>query len=313
MKPLVEHGINMRILHIWDQAGVACILAKYQSRQGHLASVLRINGQDKYGINRFYEEFVIYSSQEDFIQRSLKEAEAAQLIHIHSRLDVLFPLREKFGRSKKIILHYHGTDIRGLVSSKKNSPEPRSQINRISNIIPQSKSFLRKKLWRKSSSYKIHKKALSTADAVLVSTPDLLSLAEGATYLPNPIDTEHFKPDESPRKDRKRALTIDTEATDVRRTLKYCKSHNMDTEIEVYDRTQKPVMYGKMPNFLKGYEIYVDVRYVNGQVLENLSKTALESLACGLEVLDHRLEYRRGLPLEYNPSTVLSKLSNFYL
>ena len=303
----------MRILHIWDQAGVACILAKYQSRQGHLASVLRINGQDKYGINRFYEEFVIYSSQEDFIQRSLKEAEAAQLIHIHSRLDVLFPLREKFGRSKKIILHYHGTDIRGLVSSKKNSPKPRSQINRISNIIPQSKSFLRKKLWRNSSSYKIHKKALSTADAVLVSTPDLLSLAEGATYLPNPIDTEHFKPDESPRKDRKRALTIDTEATDVRRTLKYCKSHNMDTEIEVYDRTQKPVMYGKMPNFLKGYEIYVDVRYVNGHVLENLSKTALESLACGLEVLDHRLEYRRGLPLEYNPSTVLSKLSNFYL
>lgn len=303
----------MRILHIWDQAGVACILAKYQSRQGHLASVLRIKGQDKYGINRFYEEFVIYSSQEDFIQRSLKEAEAAQLIHIHSRLDVLFPLREKFGRSKKIILHYHGTDIRGLVSSKENSPKPRGEISRFSNVIPQSKSFLRKILWRKSFRYTIHKKAQTTADAVLVSTPDLLSLAEGATYLPNPIDTEHFKPDETPRKDRRRALTIDTEATDVRRTLKYCKSHNIDTEIEVYDRTQKPVMYGKMPNFLKGYDIYVDVRYVNGHVLENLSKTALESLACGLEVLDHRLEYRKGLPIEYNPSSVLSKLSNFYL
>jgi glycosyltransferase involved in cell wall biosynthesis len=302
----------MRILHIWDQAGVACILAKYQSRQGHSASVLRIKSQDKYGINRFYEEFVIYSSQEDFIQRSLKEAEAAQLIHIHSRLDVLFPLREKFGRSKKIILHYHGTDIRGLISSKENHPKSGGEISLFSNVIPQSKSFLRKILRKKSSSYRIHKKAQTTADVVLVSTPDLLSLAEGATYLPNPIDTEHFKPDEIPRKDRKRALTIDTEATDVRRTLKYCKSHNIDTEIEVYDRTQKPVMYGKMPNFLKRYDIYVDIRYVNGHVLENLSKTALESLACGLEVLDHRLEYRKGLPSEYNPSSVLSKISNFY-
>jgi glycosyltransferase involved in cell wall biosynthesis len=302
----------MRILHIWDQAGVACILAKYQSRQGHSASVLRIKGQDKYGINRFYEEFVIYSSQEDFIQRSLKEAEAAQLIHIHSRLDVLFPLREKFGKSKKIILHYHGTDIRGLVSSKENSPKSSGEISRFPYVFPQTKSFLRRILRRKSSSYKIHMKAQTTADAVLVSTPDLLSLAEGATYLPNPIDTEHFKPDEIPRNDRKRALTIDTEATDVRRTLKYCNSHNIDTEIEVYDRTQKPVMYGKMPNFLKGYDIYVDVRYVNGRILENLSKTALESLACGLEVLDHRLEYRRGLPTEYKPSSVLSKISNFY-
>ena len=47
-------------------------------------------------------------------------------------------------------------------------------------------------------------KAQTTADAVLVSTQDLLSLAEGATYLPNPIDTEHYKPDEIPRNDRKR-------------------------------------------------------------------------------------------------------------
>lgn len=302
----------MRILHIWDQAGVACILAKYQSRQGHSSSVLRVKGQDKYGINRFYEEFVIYSSQEDFIQRSLKEAEAAQLIHIHSRLDVLFPLREKFGRSKKIILHYHGTDIRGLVTSKENSSKSRRDISHFSNVVPQSKSLLRKLLRRKSPSYKNHKKAQTTADAVLVSTPDLLSLAEGATYLPNPIDTEHFKPDENPRKDRKRALTIDTEATDVRWSLNYCKKNNINTNIEVYDRTQRPIMYGEMPNFLKGYDIYVDIRYVNGHVLENLSKTALESLACGLEVLDHRLEYRRGLPTEYNPSSVLSKISNFY-
>jgi hypothetical protein len=163
----------MRILHIWDQSGVACILAKYQSRQGFSCSVLRIKDHDKFGINKFYDQFVIFSSQENFIQRSLKEAESAQLIHIHSRIDVLFPLRERFGKSKKIILHYHGTDIRGLVSSQINW-----NTGKISQVIPRSKSLLKKLLHRKSAHYTIHRKAQKTADAVLVSTPDLLQLVE---------------------------------------------------------------------------------------------------------------------------------------
>jgi hypothetical protein len=71
-------------------------------------------------------------------------------------------------------------------------------------------------------------------------------------------------------------------------------------------------MYGEMPDFLKQYELYVDIRYVNKKVLENLSKTALESLACGLRVLDYKLNYHKGLPSEHNPSHVISELSHIY-
>ena len=297
----------MRILHIWDQAGVAHILAKYQSRQGYSCSVLRVKDEDKYGINRFYDQYVIYCSQEDFIQRSLKEAAAAQLIHIHSRIDVLLPLRQRFGKSKKIILHYHGTDIRGL-----GSYILRRDSGKFSQVIPLSKLLLKRLLHRRSAHYLRHRKAQAIADAVVVSTPDLLNLVNGATYIPNPVDTEHFRVKENPKEDGKKAVTIESEVTDVQWALDYCKKNGINLDIEVYDRTQRPIMYKDMPEFLKSYDIYVDIRYVNGHVLQNLSKSALESLASGLEVIDYRLKYLRGLPPEHRPSSVISRISSIY-
>lgn len=294
----------MRILHVWDQAGVACILAKYQRRQGYSSSVLRVKDQDKYGINKFYSDLIIFSSEQDFIQRSLREADSAQLIHVHSRIDVIAPLRERYGRSKKIILHYHGTDIRGLSSPQQHS--------RLASILPSSKSILKKLIRRKSGNIVRNRKAQLAADGILVSTPDLLKLVKRASYLPNPVDIEHFKTDDNRLNRGKRALTIRSEVTDIEWALDYCKRNNVDLDIETYDRTQSPVMYQDMPSFLKRYNTYVDIRLVNGKILENLSKSALESLASGLEVLNYRLQYLRGLPSEHDPSAVLSKLSKIY-
>ncbi|HET6640087.1 MAG TPA: hypothetical protein VFG77_00605 [Nitrososphaeraceae archaeon] len=297
----------MRILHVWDQAGVACILAKYQRRQGYSSSVLRVNDQDKYGINRFYSDLITFCSEQDFIQRTLREADNAQLIHVHSRIDVIAPLRERYGKSKKIFLHYHGTDIRGF------SPTVPQKHGRLPSILPTSKSILKKLIRRKSGNIVRNRKAQLAADGILVSTPDLLKLVKRASYLPNPVDIEHFKLDDNRLNRGKRALTIRSEVTDIEWALEYCKRNNVDLDIETYDRTQNPVMYQDMPLFLKRYNIYVDIRLVNGKILENLSKSALESLACGLEVLNYRLHYLRGLPSEHDPSAVLSKLSKFYL
>ena len=297
----------MRILHVWDQAGVACILAKYQRRQGYSSSVLRVKDQDKYGINKFYSDLIIFSSEQDFIQRSLREADSAQLIHVHSRIDVIAPLRERYGRSKKIILHYHGTDIRGL-----SSPAMPQQHSRLASILPSSRSILKKLIRRKSGNTVRNQKAQHAADGILVSTPDLLKFVKRASYLPNPVDIEHFKTDDTRLNRGKRALTIRSEVTDIEWALDYCKRNNVDLDIETYDRTQNPVMYQDMPSFLKRYNTYVDIRLVNGKILENLSKSALESLASGLEVLNYRLQYLRGLPSEHNPSAVLSKLSKNY-
>ena len=130
----------MRILHVWDQAGVACVLAKYQRLEGHTSSVIRVSDYDRYGINSFYDDYIIFSSSQHFLERTLKEAENADIIHVHSRSDLVINIRQKFDRSKKIILHFHGTDIRGLKKRKVTNELAQNEISsNLSNFVSKSK------------------------------------------------------------------------------------------------------------------------------------------------------------------------------
>jgi glycosyltransferase involved in cell wall biosynthesis len=293
----------MHILHIWDQAGVACIFAAYQHQQGHKSKVIITGDQDKYGIIKFYKDYVVWVSEQEFFEKCIEEASQADIIHIHSLINVLFKIRKKFGRSKKIILHYHGTDIRGTRQPMERST---SQSNFAYAIFLKVKRRARRLLRNRR-----HLKAQRLADAVIVSTPDLLQWVTNSTYLPNPVDIDHFKPCSINEK-RKNALTLKTEVTDTPKALDYCKKNNINLDIEVYDRAQSPIMYADMPNFLREYTVYVDIKYVNNIVLQALSKTGLEALACGLKVLNYRLEYLQGLPIEHDPKNVISCLSNIY-
>ena len=298
---------TMRILHIWDQGAVACKLAKYQRLQGHESTVITPSGYYKYGVSNFYSDYIFAITLEDFVDKCIEESEAADIIHIHSRIDILFKLREKFGRTKKIILHYHGTDIRGFHGKRKEQAPTRP---RLSVIILKLKGVARRVL--RKSKHQMHIKAQRLADEVLVSTPDLLRLVEKGIYLPIPVDTDHFKPYLFSKNYLKEALTIDTEVTDIHWALNYCKEHGINSDIEVYDRVKNPVMYADMPDFLRRYKVYVDIRYVNEKILDNLSTTALEALACGLKVLDFQLRYRQGLPEEHDTINVVSRLSSIY-
>ncbi len=261
---------------------------------------------DKYGIGRFYNEYVIEATLEDFAEKSIRESRSADILHIHSRSDLVFKFREEFGDSKRIILHYHGTDIRGI---KRQKLPHRSKLSDLAVRGIFTYRRVRDAILEKK---RIHSQAQRLADAVIVSTPDLLPLVSNAIYIPNPIDMDHFRPEKSSSKPE-RALTMDTEATDIRLALNYCKKQNVELDIDVYNRIRDPIMYGDMPAFLKKYGLYIDVRYVDGKILENLSKTALEALACGLDVLDYKLNRRHGLPVEYNPMNVTSRLETIYL
>ena len=296
----------MHILHVWDQAGVAYTLAKYQQLQGHEAKVIMIGDHNKYGLIEFYKQYILKVALEEVTEKCIEKAKSADIIHIHSRIDILLKLRKKFGRSKKIILHYHGTDIRGL---KKQKLPHRSQISDLAiRSIMMYRGLRDKVLFKK----RMHINAQRMADTVIVSTPDLLQLVAKGIYLSNPVDTDHFKPDSLLKNEQKEALTIDTEVTDIQWALDYCKMHNISLNIEVYNRIKAPIIYKDMPDFLRRYKIYVDIRYVDKTILQNLSKTALEALACGLKVLDYQLKYRQGLPLEHDPINVISRLSTIY-
>ncbi len=294
----------MRILHLWDQAGVAFILAKYQTLRGDQSHVLMVKEYDKFGISKFYREYIISTTLQEFLQKSIDEARSSDILHIHSRSDLVHEFRKVFGKSKKIVVHYHGTDVRGI----KNQRLPHR--SRLSDIAVRGIFTYRKIKAAALFKKRIHSKAQMLADAVVVSTPDLLSRVQNAVYVPNPIDTGHFAPNGIVKMDT--ALTIDTEAIDINLTLNHCKKNGLDFDIDVYNRIQNPIMYSDMPSFLKKYGTYIDIRYVDGILLENLSKTALEALACGLDVIDYRIKRLRGLPTENEPVNVVNKLDSIY-
>jgi hypothetical protein len=297
----------MKILHINDQAGVACTLAKYLRYSGIDSKVISPYKIDKFGILKFYKDYIDLVDRDHFIDYCISEAKEADIIHIHSMEDLVVKMRKTFANSKKIILHYHGSDLRGM----KNNPT-------MTNMKVKAKFYAVKVRNRlrliKMGYYRSAKtESQKLANEILVATPDLSSLLPNAKYLPNPVDLDHFsRRNNNEQKYNTNALTIHTETGDIQKTLEYCKTNNINLKINVYDRTKKPLLYEEIPNFLKKYDIYVDIRIVNGKILENYSKTALESLACGLKVLNYKLEYLDRLPEIHNPVNVVNNLQNIY-
>ena len=292
------------MLHIWDQAGVAFILAKFQQINGNESKVIRVKNADKYGIDEFYKEYGLFVAPEELVNRSIEEARRADVIHIHSLPEMVINIRNTYKESKVIILHYHGTDIRGS--------EDNSRIFNLRNILRP------KKIVRKIRNRRLHIKAQRLADRVIVSTPDLIQLVKGSIFLPNPIDTNHFNKklikerSNDASDDVYKGILVNSEVTNINLAINYCKQKNINFNIDIYDRTKNPICYKDIPNFLKKYNVYIDLRFVNEKLLKNLSKTALEALACGLRVINYNLEYVDDLPSEHYPINVITMLSSIY-
>jgi hypothetical protein len=262
----------MKILHVWDQAGVACVLAKHHRRMGHDVSILKRAGYDPFGISQFYGEPLLDMDGKSFLKHAVKQAAGYDIVHVHTIYKVIPELRKKYP-DKRLVLQYHGSEVRG----------------------------------RQSDPFRAE--AEKKSDAIIGSTQDLKDYVDGIAYVPNPVDTEHFKPD---GRLGDRAFTISRSITDTKWMLDYLKMNNVDLEVETVERSANPIPYAQVPDFLKQYGIYVDIRYIDGILLANLSKTGLESLACGLSVLNHKLEYVRELPEEHRPRAVAGSMLEIY-
>lgn len=264
----------MRILHVWDQAGVACILAMHHRRLGHKVRILKRAGYDPFGISQFYGEPLADIDGKEFLKLVAKEASGYDVVHVHSIYKIVPDLRKKY-RDKKIILHYHGSEVRG----KRGDP--------------------------------LREEAEGKADAVIGATKDLGEYASNMVHIPNPVDTDHFKPSGNNIASDK-AFTIRTTRGDAGWVLDYLKRSGVNLQVEVVDREADPIPYSQVPDFLRRYATYVDIKYIDDKLLEAPSKTGLESLACGLRVLNYKLEYTEGLPPEHRPEAVASKVLEAY-
>ena len=108
----------MKILHIWDVAGVAYVLAKYQRKDGHHVKVYMRKIFDLFEIGKFYDEPQITCGAFRFIINSIFMARHYDIIHVHSIWKTV-PLIKILFR-KKIILHYHGTSTKHKLLDRRN-------------------------------------------------------------------------------------------------------------------------------------------------------------------------------------------------
>jgi len=257
----------LKVLHIWNTAGVASIIAKYQAKLlGWKTWVITRRQYDRFGLTVYGE--AISCRARIFKLISLIKSLNYEIIHVHS-LDEIIPLIKKILPWRKVIIHYHGSDIRGR--------------------------------WRERERY------WSMADLVLVATPDLLENApKTVTYLPNPVDTELFKPiPELRRPGTALYIVKHHEDEDVNWPRRVAEKLNL--KLTIRDRLKEPIPYRELPKILNQFEYYIDRNYI-----KSLSKTALEALACKCKVVRWDEKVIEKLPEKHKPENVVMKLRELY-
>lgn len=262
-----------KILHVWDQASVACTLAKYQRKEGHEVRVIKRAGFDRFGIMDFYGEktFKTFFGR-GFLKIALKEARNYDIIHIHDLFKVVPQIRKKYP-DKKIMLHYHGSILR-------NNP---------SNI---------------------RFEAESCSNQVLVSTPDLTKFVN-AIYIQNPVDTEHFTPREINKNNK--ALSIMTKLENKETLKKLLKENGISLNLEAISREKKGIMYPELPTFLSNYEYLVDLKLIyDDKPMLAYGMLGLQALSVGLKVINYEYKITQGLPKEHKPERVTKRLLKIY-
>ncbi len=264
----------MKILHVWDIGADSYLAAIYQRKFGHVADVIKRAGFDPYGITEFYgfknmkTPFPLF-----FYLAMLRKAKSYDVMPVHF-LPKAIPILKKLYPKKKILLHYHGSDVRYTPLEKRS-------------------------------------KAEEMADIVLVSTPDLKEFVPNSTYIPNPIDIEHFSfvPPKS-----KKAFTILLRGHTEEVTRKFLANHGIDIEFDVLNSKENLIPYAEMPKVFSQYGTYIDLtfRYNFTKLAQTMGNLGRQALARGLTVLNYKLEYVRGLPEEHKPDNVAKKLLEIY-
>jgi hypothetical protein len=117
-----------------------------------------------------------------------------------------------------------------------------------------------------------------------VSTTDLLDILPDATYIPVPCDTDLFQPKKIIQNPLNNWLAINRsyQRSVIEREIKQRYDN-----VQYVERDRCYWMYDEMPNFLRMFKNYVDMKYTYDDppvLLPDLSATGVQALSCGLQV-----------------------------
>ena len=267
--------LKVKVLHLIDIAGIASIISYYQNKHDVEKSNLFFHKKNDFSstISNYYEG-KSFKKFKKLLFSSLSQKNNYDIIHIHSA-EYLVPIFKIFG--KKVVLHYHGTDIR----------KPK-------NSLDKKKIFCR-----------------SLADMIIYNAenmlPKIITFRDiKKRYLPNPIDTALFR---FTNNKKKRCISYISTSLDKEKTIGAIQDV---METEIIDPSNQQIPYPMMTKLLSKYETYLDIRITPWeQTLDELSTTALQALACGCRVF-HNQKFISDFPQKHDPKSVIEKLHSYY-
>jgi len=264
--------IELKVLHIWNTAGVGSIIAKYMDKiYGTESWVIMRKSFDRFGFTT-YGEYCNHNAY-FFALKALLKAAKYDIIHVHA-FDRIVPFLKSI-YNKPLILHYHGTDIRGKWNE-------------------------RRKYWKK-------------ADIVLYSTRDLKNgeTPKHAIWLPNPVDTELFY-EKHPVKYPRTALTMSYKANDIAKqiALNYkLKLVIHDRKNNLIPYRELADILCDYEYYIDAKRTYYKGKHI---LIKDYSKTALEALACNRKVIRWDGRIVENLPEQHKPHQFVKKLYKIY-
>lgn len=259
-----------KILHVWDQAGTASVIAKWQRKIGHDSIVIKNAKHDKLHQTSYYGGIII-TSKIKFVLKCIIIAKHYDIIHLHDAwflpvfLKILYP-------TKKIVMHYHGSMIRNAMKET------------------------RRKIWEKF------------VDVIIVATPDLLEFKyrKQPYYIPNPIDTNLFKPKNIPNNNKALiSLKKDQPRDEILSSL------DMDITLDTISKEEQ-VDYEKFPQKLSEYEYYIDFPQIKNKLIHANSVCGLQAMSMGLKVVSWDHSIKTKLPDIHRPENVVNELEKIY-
>jgi hypothetical protein len=101
----------MKVVHVWNTAGVACILAKWLRKQGIQSRVISkgLSVHDPFHYLDYYGEVPVYTSNNTVFMDNVNSLiQNANIVHLHSVPELIAPMKKK---GKKVVMHYHGSEL----------------------------------------------------------------------------------------------------------------------------------------------------------------------------------------------------------
>lgn len=230
----------MKILQVWNTAGMGSTLAKYQKRNGHKVKVIHREDWNPVG---HPSDINVKGGPKSFYFQTLLQTRKYDICHVHSTDKAVAFIKRMYPR-KKVILTYHGDDIRNRWEE-------------------------RKKYWKK-------------ADLVTVSTPDLLPGIDGIIHTPCPVDLEPLQRCETSIPNS--ALFLWSAYSELALNIVKAEAAKLGLYLVVQDFTTTKFLAKNYPRFLEIFEYYFDVKECFGKINFAMSNTGFQALALGLKV-----------------------------